>query len=106
MTERVMTLTLTGFTPAGYEISLQILDVATEKLPEALAWLDKRSADVGIRPVAGKIDCNGTRTATDAELPTCPIHNCAMERHTKGKSVWYSHKVESSNGDDVWCRGK
>jgi len=106
MAERVMTLTLTGFTPAGYEIAVQILDVTNDKLIEAIAWMDQRSALVGIRPVAGQIDKNGTRTATDAELPTCPIHNCAMERHDKGAAHWYSHKVTGEDGTEKWCRGK
>jgi hypothetical protein len=101
-----MTLTLTGFTPAGYEISVQVLDVANDKLIEAIAWLDQRSAVVGIRPVCGVVDKNGVTQATDMELPMCPIHNCAMERHEKGKSAWYSHKVVGADGAETWCRGK
>jgi hypothetical protein len=32
----------------------------------------------------------------------CPIHKVEMLKHTKGKSVWYSHKLE----DGSWCRGE
>lgn len=106
MTDRVLTLTLTGFTPAGYEISMQMLDVTNDKLETAIAWLDERSKVVGIRPVCGVVDKNGQRQATDAELPECPIHKCPMERHDKGASHWYSHKVTGEDGTEKWCRGK
>lgn len=106
MTERVLTLKLTGFSPKGFEISLQVLDVAIDKLADAIPWLDGHAEMVGIRPICGVVDKNGQRQATNGELPECPIHKCAMERHDKGTSHWFSHKVVGEDGTEKWCRGK
>lgn len=106
MTERMLTLTLTGFSPKGFEISLQVLDVAIDKLADAIPWLDGHAEMVGIRPVCGVVDKNGSTQATDAEFPICPIHNVAMQCHTKGKAHWFSHKVADADGRETWCRGK
>jgi len=106
MADRLFSITVTGFSPLGYELAVSASDVDAKKLPEAIAWLDVTLGVAGVRPVVGQVDKGGKRTATDQELPTCPIHGVAMERHSKGKSVWYSHKVENEDGSEFWCRGR
>jgi hypothetical protein len=59
MADRLITLTLTGFTPAGFEIALQILDVKAADLATAIAWFDAQALGHGLRPGDGQ--CHAVR---------------------------------------------
>ena len=102
MTDRLLTLTVTGFTPAGYEISFQALDVKPGDLEKSILWFDVTLAGHGVRPVAGRDTQTGKPVMNENGTHKCTIHDVDMERHEKGNSHWYSHKLE----DGSWCRGK
>lgn len=106
MTDRLITLTLTGFTPAGFEIALQVLDVKAADLATAIAWFDAQALGQGLRPIAGKETVKGQPVMNENGSHKCPIHNVDMELHEKGASKWYSHKVAQADGTEKWCRGK
>jgi hypothetical protein len=106
MTDRLLTLTVTGFTPAGFEISMQLLDVKAADLETAITWFDNTMSGRGIRPVAGRETTKGAPVMNENGGKRCKIHNVDMEQHEKGTSHWFSHKVTGADGAETWCRGK
>ena len=106
MTDRLLTLTVTGFTPAGYEISFQALDVKPGDVAASIAWFDNTLAGHGVRSVAGRDTQTGKPVMNENGTHKCALHGVDMEAHTKGSSTWYSHKVTGADGTEKWCRGK
>lgn len=106
MTDRLITLTLTGFTPAGFEISMQVLDVKAADLDTAIQWFDATALGHELRPIAGQAKHAGEPAMNENGGKKCKRHGVAMEQHEKNGAVWFSHKVTGADGTETWCRGK
>jgi len=102
MADRLLTITVTGFTPAGYEISAQALDVKPDVLEATIVWFDAKLLALGVRSVCGRENGKGQPVMNEDGAHTCKIHGVDMVRHEKGESHWFSHQLE----DGSWCRGK
>lgn len=102
MVERMIAITLKGYTEAGFGVDLVIADVSWDKVALAVSGLVEKAGQVGLKPVISRNNHEATKQALDLAAPVCKIHGEPMTLHTKGSSKWYSHKLE----DGSWCRGK
>ena len=105
MAERTFDLQVEGYTKEGYPLMLIVHNVDGTKLSAALSWIEAQLILSGA--VAPPSD-NGAHRVDPPGWPDtkiCPIHKVEMERHEKGKSHWWSHKVISEDGSETWCRG-
>jgi hypothetical protein len=62
-----------------------------------------------LRAVRAELADMKTRSAdgwqrTPEGLPICPKHNVVMAKREKQGDTWYSHKIETPDGDE-YCRG-
>ena len=106
MSDRTFNVKFSGFTPSGYALTLETPDVPGDKLKDLVGWIDERFSSLQCHPALFSSSIPAENGGNGPETRMCPIHNVAMERHEKGNSHWYSHKVVGPDGAEVWCRGK
>ena len=106
MADRTFNVKFGGFTPSGYALNIETSDVPGEKLKDLVGWIDQRFSSLQIQPAIFSKSTPPPDNKNGPETQQCPIHNCEMERHEKGNSHWYSHKVVDKDGTETWCRGK
>jgi len=106
MSDRTFNVKISGFTPGGYALSLETDAVEGKALNELVGWIDERFHALQIQPALFARAVPAENGNGDAETRECPIHHVLMDRHDKGKSYWYSHKIVGADGAESWCRGK
>ena len=106
MAERTFDVQISGYTRGGYGFTITTRDLDIDKLATALEWMGTKMTEAKIGPLqaVGTPGDNGSTPAGETHI--CPIHKVPMERHDKGSSHWYSHKVTEADGTERWCRGK
>lgn len=106
MADRKCELRVSGLSRGGYLVTVAVHEVDLTKLLDGLVWLGKALTEAGVAPYhdAAPPGDNGNNNTIDTKI--CPIHKVPMQRHDKGKSHWYSHKVTLEDGSEHWCRGK
>ena len=106
MADRTFDLQVSGYSKGGYGITVTARDVEGDKLLTALAWLGEKVTESGLLPLQAVGTPGDNGSTPDGETHLCLIHKVPMERHDKGRSHWYSHKVVEVDGTERWCRGK
>ena len=106
MSARTFDIQVNGYTKGGYAVTLTTQDVDDDKMPAALAWLEERLSVLEVQPRRSET-VNGVKDNPGwPDTKLCPIHKVEMQRHEKGNSHWWSHKVTLEDGTEHWCRGK
>jgi len=106
MAERTFDLQVEGYTKEGYAITLIAHAVGGTKLATTLEWFGEQLPEAGMLPFAPKVGAHQVDPPGWPDTKLCPIHKVPMEYHEKGKSHWWSHKVQLEDGTEHWCRGK
>jgi hypothetical protein len=96
---------VSGFTPAGYSITFECDNVTIESMKKLVDWFDERLTVCACKPAIFSKSAPAPENGNGGETQMCPIHKVPMERHTKGKGSWFSHKVAGEDGAETWCRG-
>ncbi|MBU1621898.1 MAG: hypothetical protein KJ604_20775 [Gammaproteobacteria bacterium] len=106
MSDRTFNVKVSGFTPGGYTFSLETDAVDGKDLKKLVGWIDETFHAMQIQPALFSRSAPPDNGNGDADTKECPVHHVPMERHDKGNSHWYSHKVTNPDGTESWCRGK
>jgi len=106
MSDRTFDLQISGYTKGGYAFTLTTRNVLGNLLAESLSWVDGKLVEMGTTPDPPGNSNGLTSNPGWPDTKICPIHKVEMQRHTKGNSHWWSHKVQLEDGTEHWCRGK
>lgn len=90
-----MQITITALHPAGFPVQIALTAEENDKLNEIVDRLLSR----GYRPPPQEWP------RTPDGLPLCPKHQAVMTLREKQGDSWHSHRLVTSDGTEVWCRG-
>ena len=93
--EHPMQITITALHPAGFPVQIALTEEENETLHDIVDRLLAR----GYRPPAAEWQ------RTPDGLPICPRHQAVMVTREKQGDCWHSHRLVTSDGIELWCRG-
>lgn len=90
-----MRVTLHAIHPTGYPIDIELDANEYERLDQIV----QRLLDRGYRAPAQ------AWPLSPEGLPICPKHQAVMAQREKQGDSWYSHRVITAHGEELYCRG-
>lgn len=90
--------TITAIHPSGFTIEIHLQNKGYDELDATVHALEQ----LGYRPTSGAGE-QWARTPTGE--PICPKHHVVMRLRNKQNDEWWSHRVITRDGEELFCRG-
>jgi hypothetical protein len=94
-----MKATLDALAPQGFTVRFEIEADSYTVLARKLTTLQADLAADGYTPTTAP-------PLTPDGLPICLKHRAVMDKRERQGDVWYSHKIVTDDGRELYCKGR